>query len=118
MAIKKPKGNRRMKAQKPVHYAKSRAAKELGKDYPKKTAPQIQSTTMSKIERELSEEEVKAIQSLKKLAKKWPQSLFIFCHGGGISIRKPLKGESPGAQTEVDSVSGIPNDGGDGGDVF
>ena len=68
---------------------------------------------------ELTDEEEKAIRALKRLGKKWPQSLLIF--GGsqsGLSIRKPDENGSYGHQTEVACIDGFPNDGGDGGDNF
>jgi len=67
---------------------------------------------------DLTEEEKKAIRSLERLGKKWPQSLLIFgSASSGLSIRKP-QGGSYGHQTEVASIAGFPNDGGDGGDEF
>jgi hypothetical protein len=67
---------------------------------------------------ELTEEEQKAIRALKRLAKKWPRTLLIFASGGELSIRKPTLDGVYNVLTEVDSVEGIPNDGGDGGDIF
>jgi hypothetical protein len=67
----------------------------------------------------LTDEEEKAIRALKRLGKKWPQSLLIFgSAGSGLSIRKPDENGSCGHQTEVASIDGFPNDGGDGGDKF
>ena len=62
---------------------------------------------------ELTEEEKKAIASLKRLAAKWPQSLILFA-SGTLSVRKG----GCGAQHEVDTIFGIPNDGGDGADEY
>ena len=68
---------------------------------------------------ELTDEEEKAIRALRRLAKKWPPSLLIFGSGGaGLSVRKPDANGSRGYQTEVATIHGIPNDGGDGGDNF
>lgn len=68
---------------------------------------------MTQEDQHLTEEEIRAIKSLERLAKKWPQSLLLFgCNG--ISIRK----NGSGLQHEVAFVSGIPADGGDGGDKF
>ncbi len=59
---------------------------------------------------------MRAIASLKRLAKKWPPSLLLFAGGGRtLSVRK---GDSPGMQNEVDFIIGFPNDCGDGGDEF
>ena len=67
---------------------------------------------------ELTDDEEKAIRALKRLGKKWPQSLMVFgSAGSGLSIRKPQNG-SYGVSTEVACIDGIPNDGGDGGDDF
>lgn len=68
---------------------------------------------------ELTDEEKKAICALKRLGKKWPQSLVIFgSAGSGLSIRKPDENGVYGHQTEVACIDGFPNDGGDGGDNF
>jgi hypothetical protein len=69
------------------------------------------------MEIELTDEEEKAIRALRRLGKKWPKSLLIF--GGsqaGLSIRKIDENGDYFHQTEVASIAGIPNDGGDGGD--
>ena len=63
---------------------------------------------------ELTIEEERAIAKLKRLSKTWPNTLMLFASGGALSVRKG----GVGAQHEVDFVSGIPNDGGDGGDEF
>ena len=62
----------------------------------------------------LTRAEVQAIDELRRLAQRWPQSLLLFASGGALSIRKG----GHGAQHEVDYVTGIPNDGGDGSDEF
>jgi hypothetical protein len=60
--------------------------------------------------------ETAAIQSLMRLAKKWPKTLILFGGDGqSISVRKRAEDGSYFAQQEVASV-GIPSDGGDGGD--
>lgn len=61
---------------------------------------------------ELTKNETDAINSLRGLAKRWPDSLMIFCSGGSISIRK----NGNFMDHEVGSIAGIRNDGGDGGD--
>lgn len=71
------------------------------------------------MEIELTEEEEKAIASLRRLGKRWPRTLLLFGgSGSAISVRKPDENGSYGIQREVDTVAGFPNDGGDGGDVF
>ena len=65
---------------------------------------------------ELTDKERKAIAKLQSLADEWPQSLVLFASGGALSIRKPKGNEFYSISTEVASVSGIRNDGGDGGD--
>ena len=70
---------------------------------------------------ELTDEEKKAIRALKSVAKKWPKSLWLFAHGGSLSVlRKDENGQrvmtnSGGVDQDyvVDSVDGIENDGGD-----
>lgn len=67
----------------------------------------------------LTDTERKAIRVLKSALVGWPKSLVIFAGGfNGLSIRKPDKQGSYGAQREVAAISGVPADGGDGGDVF
>jgi len=69
---------------------------------------------------EPTKEELKAINSLKRLAKKWPKSLWLFSNGMGISIMRcgPDGGQATneyGGMDQdyiLDSVN-IPNDGGD-----
>lgn len=62
---------------------------------------------------ELTKEEEKAIASLKRLAKRWPETLHVFC-SGTMFVRKG----GNGARFDVDVIHGIPNDGGDGGDAI
>ncbi len=74
---------------------------------------------MSSAELEPTPEEAKAIRALKRLAKKWPKSLWLFAGNGEIAIlRAGPNGEhvvnSSGAVDQafvVGSVD-IPNDGG------
>lgn len=71
--------------------------------------------------RPLTDEERKAIASLKRLAKRWPASLTLFSWSGSLVIFK--SDEWRAAKTDsndhdsnpyvVDHISGIPNDGGD-----
>ena len=61
----------------------------------------------------LTIEEAAAIKSLKRLAKKWPQSLRLFSSSGTLLATKV---NSHGIQAAVAYVEGIPNDGGDPGD--
>lgn len=65
----------------------------------------------------LTHEEQKAIKSLERLAKKWPQSLLLFAGGTGLTVRKPINGIYD-RSTVVANILGMPNDGGDGGDEF
>ena len=58
----------------------------------------------------ITTEEAKAIRSLKRLAKKWPQSIRIFSQAGTLIV---TKANSHGIQATVAFVEGIPNDGGD-----
>ena len=61
----------------------------------------------------LTNEEARAIRSLGRLAKKWPQSLSLLSHAGGLTI---TKANSRGIQAIVSYIEGMPNDGGDPGD--
>jgi hypothetical protein len=58
----------------------------------------------------ITPEEAAAIRSLKRLAKKWPQSIRIFSQSGTLIV---TKANSRGIQATVAFVEGIPNDGGD-----
>lgn len=61
--------------------------------------------------------ETAAIQSLMRLAKKWPRETLILFGGAGasISVRKRAADGSYFVQQEVAHIA-IPSDGGDGGD--
>lgn len=68
----------------------------------------------------LAEEEVKAIRSLHRLAKRWPRSLTLASMGGTLVVfhtGDPRWGERlPVERAEAvlaDDFGGIPNDGGD-----
>jgi hypothetical protein len=61
----------------------------------------------------LTTEEARAINSLRRLAKKWPQSLRLFSHSGTLLA---TKANSHDIQAIVAYVEGMPNDGGDPGD--
>jgi hypothetical protein len=58
----------------------------------------------------ITTEEAKAIRCLKRLAKKWPQSIGILSHAGSLVVTKT---NSLGIRATVSFVEGIPNDGGD-----
>lgn len=70
---------------------------------------------------DLSPEETAAIRALRRLAKKWPASLWLFSASGTLYVmRKGAGGEkvhTPGGGIdpayEVATVHGIENDGGD-----
>ena len=70
-------------------------------------------------ERELTDEEAKAIASLQRLGKHWPRSLTLFSAAGQlIVIRTDTQARSLAdtRMTEADvlaTIDGIPNDGGD-----
>lgn len=65
---------------------------------------------------DLSIDEAAAIQSLMRLAKKWPRTLILFGGAGqSVSVRKLAGDGSYFVQREVAHVA-IPSDGGDGGD--
>ncbi len=61
----------------------------------------------------LTTEEARAINSLIRLAKKWPESLRLFSHAGALIVTKANR---HGVQATVSYIEGIPNDGGDPGD--
>jgi hypothetical protein len=69
---------------------------------------------------ELTKEEQNAINTLKRLEKRWPKGLWLFSNGMSISIMKypenmdDIVNESGGMNQDyiVDSID-IPNDGGD-----
>ena len=58
----------------------------------------------------ITAEEEKAIRSLQRLAKKWPQSIRLFSWSGTLVV---TKANSDNVQALVAEVEGIPNDGGD-----
>jgi hypothetical protein len=58
----------------------------------------------------ITPEEAAAIRSLKRLARKWPQSLELFSWSGSLYVTKR---NSNNISTEIASISGIPSDGGD-----
>lgn len=64
----------------------------------------------------LSDDERKAIAALQRLARKWPRSLKLFSWSGSlvvIPVDAPLgEMDDPGSAV-LDSIAGIPNDGGD-----
>lgn len=70
-------------------------------------------------EEELTKEERAAIAALQRLAKKWPETLWLFANGCGINILRTHDGErmmnSMGCVDDAYSVGSvdIPNDGGD-----
>ena len=57
----------------------------------------------------VTKEEQKAIASLKRLAKKWPDSLCLFSWSGSLTIFKRKHDK----YITVDHIAGIKNDGGD-----
>jgi hypothetical protein len=67
----------------------------------------------------MTEEEVKAIRSLHRLAKRWPQTLTLASMGSSLCVLHtgdPRWGELLGidrAKAILDDIDGIPNDGGD-----
>lgn len=65
---------------------------------------------------ELTQKELNAINTLHRLARRWPHSLILFGGAGRtISVRKRAEDGSYFHGREVDVVK-IPSDGGDGGD--
>jgi hypothetical protein len=66
----------------------------------------------------LTDNERRAIASLRRLAKRWPQSLMLFSASGTLCVM-PNNGEDGFRETSRDSeqvietIHGIPNDGGD-----
>lgn len=71
----------------------------------------------------LTDEERRAIVSLKRLAKKWPDTLWLFATGSDLNVmrvkrdgrRAYFDGPRGGPDPDycVDTIHGIPNDGGD-----
>lgn len=77
-------------------------------------------TVNDKIEFVLTAEERRAIDSLKRLAKKWPKSLWLFSASGSLEVMRcdesgdhAMDGEGVDPRYIVASIQGIPNDGGD-----
>ncbi len=62
----------------------------------------------------VTEVEQKAIESLRRLAKKWPDDLVLYSWSGGLHVMK--RGDD-GRLCMVQSISGITNDGGDPGEL-
>ena len=58
----------------------------------------------------ITTEEAKAIQSLRRLAKKWPKSLQLFSWSGSLHV---IKRNSNDIDASIAHIEGIPNDGGD-----
>ncbi len=63
---------------------------------------------------ELTDEERKAIASLERLAKRWPQSLKLFSWSGSLCVMRADVSllDNPEAAV-ITYIEGIPNDGGD-----
>lgn len=64
----------------------------------------------------LTTEEAKAIASLQRLARRWPQSLQLVSLGGGLNVFHFGEDKINGAfdpDKVLASIEGIPNDGGD-----
>lgn len=70
----------------------------------------------------LTSDEARAIRSLKRLAKRWPKSLYLFSASGTLLVVHAdensggLPHTRDGAVDQdyiVDTIEGIPNDGGD-----
>ena len=57
----------------------------------------------------LTIKEAAAIQSLRRLAKKWPQSLRLFSQAGTLIVTKANR---HGIQATITNIEGIPSDGG------
>ena len=77
-------------------------------------------TTDNELPEELSEDERKAVTSLKRLAKSWPDTLWLFSASGSLCVMKK-DGDGEKVHTTdggfdstylVDQID-IPNDGGD-----
>lgn len=67
----------------------------------------------------LTPEEARAIQALHRLAKRWPQTLTLVSMGGSLHVihgadeRFHDPGNLVRAEAVLDTIQGIPNDGGD-----
>ena len=57
----------------------------------------------------ITKEEQKAIKSLQRLAKSWPESLILFSWSGSLVVMREVSDR----RADVASVHGIRNDGGD-----
>jgi hypothetical protein len=70
------------------------------------------------VDDDLTLDEAKIVRALERLAKTWPRNLVLFAgNGRGISLRRARDdGGFYGVETEIAFVTGIRNDGGDGGD--
>lgn len=70
---------------------------------------------------ELTKEEQRAINSLKRLAKNWPKSLWLFSGSGSLHVMRvgeegeQVMNDQQGVDPDyvVATIDGIPNDGGD-----
>lgn len=70
---------------------------------------------------EPTKEEQNAINTLNRLEKRWPKTLWLFATGNGIHVmRKGENGEhvmgefgAPDIECELEYITGIDNDGGD-----
>lgn len=73
-------------------------------------------TTGERLIRELTDEEQRAVASLERLAKRWPQSLKLFSWSGTLVVvcnNEPFaEADDPNDQI-LAQIDGIPNDGGD-----
>ena len=58
----------------------------------------------------ITDEEAKVIRSLKRLAKRWPQTLKLFSWSGSLKVTKL---NNNGILSVVVDIEDIPNDGGD-----
>ncbi|RLI63007.1 MAG: hypothetical protein DRO67_06400 [Candidatus Asgardarchaeum californiense] len=58
----------------------------------------------------ITKEEEKAIASLERLAKKWPDSISLFSWSGTLVVMKHIE---DGRLGYITTIEGIPNDGGD-----
>jgi hypothetical protein len=68
----------------------------------------------------LTAEEKKAIAALKRVAAKWPQSLWLFSASGNLCVmrygpdgKRAMDGSSVDQAYKIDQINNIPNDGGD-----
>lgn len=68
----------------------------------------------------LTAEEKKAVAALKRVAKKWPQSLWLFSANGDLCVmrygpdgQRVMDGSGISQAYEIDKIDNIPNDGGD-----